>query len=154
MSRREDRAGVDPFDDVGEHGLVHERSCSPEAHGPVSVCLDDLCQCLLSGELFDRGPAHGQDRILEIVRVARSIWKYSGRATVDGQVAAEADLMCTLRAIEPGAAGQVTRRHDMTTNGYNPTAMPGPETRSLPRSPDFTPRSTNGETDGAKTEGD
>ena len=38
---------------------------------------------------------------VEIVRVARSIWKYSGRTTVDGQVAAEADLMFTLRAIEP-----------------------------------------------------
>ncbi len=37
---------------------------------------------------------------------ARSIWKYSGRAMVDGRVAAEADLMCTLRAIEPDAAGQ------------------------------------------------
>jgi len=42
---------------------------------------------------------------LEIVRVARSIWKYSGRTTVEGQVAAEADLMCTLRAIEPPKAG-------------------------------------------------
>lgn len=38
---------------------------------------------------------------VDIVRVARSIWKYSARATVDGQVSAEADLMCTLRAIEP-----------------------------------------------------
>ena len=42
---------------------------------------------------------------VEIVRVSRSIWKYSGRTTVDGQVAAEADLMCTLRAIEPPKAG-------------------------------------------------
>ena len=41
---------------------------------------------------------------VEIRRVARSIWKYAGRATVDGQVAAEAELMCTLREIEPGAA--------------------------------------------------
>jgi 3-hydroxyacyl-[acyl-carrier-protein] dehydratase len=41
---------------------------------------------------------------VEIVRVARSIWKYAGRATVDGQVAAEAELMCTLRAIEPAGA--------------------------------------------------
>ena len=28
----------------------------------------------------------------------------------------------------------------MTTSGYNPTAMPGPETRYFPRIPDFTPR--------------
>lgn len=41
---------------------------------------------------------------VEIVRVARSIWKYSGRTTVDGQIAAEADLMCTLRAIDPPAS--------------------------------------------------
>jgi 3-hydroxyacyl-[acyl-carrier-protein] dehydratase len=41
---------------------------------------------------------------VEITRVARSIWKYSGRATVDGQVAAEADLMCTLRDIDPAPA--------------------------------------------------
>ena len=41
---------------------------------------------------------------VEIVRVSRSIWKYKGRTTVDGQVAAEADLMCTLRAIDPPAA--------------------------------------------------
>ena len=38
---------------------------------------------------------------VEIVRVARSLWKYAGRALVDGQVAAQADLMCTLRDIEP-----------------------------------------------------
>ncbi len=40
---------------------------------------------------------------VEIVRVARSLWKYSGRALVDGQIAAQADLMCTLRDIEPVA---------------------------------------------------
>jgi len=39
---------------------------------------------------------------VEIVRISRSIWKYAGKATVDGQVAAEAELMCTLREIEPG----------------------------------------------------
>ena len=38
---------------------------------------------------------------VEITRVARSIWKYAGRAMVDGQVAAEAELMCTLRQIDP-----------------------------------------------------
>ncbi len=39
---------------------------------------------------------------VEITRVARSLWKYSGRALVDGQLAAEADLMCTLREIDTG----------------------------------------------------
>ena len=39
----------------------------------------------------------------EITRVARSLWKYRGRATVDGQVAVEADLMCARRddRVEP-----------------------------------------------------
>jgi 3-hydroxyacyl-[acyl-carrier-protein] dehydratase len=49
------------------------------------------------------GPGDQLRLEVEITRVARSIWKYSGRATVDGQVAAEADLMCTLRQIEPAA---------------------------------------------------
>ncbi|MCP5264592.1 MAG: 3-hydroxyacyl-ACP dehydratase FabZ [Burkholderiaceae bacterium] len=40
---------------------------------------------------------------VEITRVARSIWKYAGRATVDGQLSAEAELMCTLREIEPAS---------------------------------------------------
>ena len=43
----------------------------------------------------------------------------------------------------------------MTTSGYNPTAMPGPETRYFPRIPDFTPRTSDGIiTDGSKAEGD
>jgi len=37
---------------------------------------------------------------VEIIKVARGIWKYKARATVDGQLAVEADLMCTLRTIE------------------------------------------------------
>jgi 3-hydroxyacyl-[acyl-carrier-protein] dehydratase len=37
---------------------------------------------------------------VEIVKVARGIWKYKASATVDGQLAAEADLMCTLRTVE------------------------------------------------------
>lgn len=38
---------------------------------------------------------------VEITRVARSIWKYQGRASVEGQTTAEAELMCTLREVEP-----------------------------------------------------
>ena len=37
---------------------------------------------------------------VEIVKVARGIWKYKACATVDGQLAVEGDLMCTLRTIE------------------------------------------------------
>jgi 3-hydroxyacyl-[acyl-carrier-protein] dehydratase len=35
---------------------------------------------------------------VEIVRVTRGIWKYKAKATVDGQLAVEGDLMCTLRS--------------------------------------------------------
>ncbi len=34
-----------------------------------------------------------------IERHARGIWKYKGKAMVDGQLAAEADLMCALREV-------------------------------------------------------
>jgi 3-hydroxyacyl-[acyl-carrier-protein] dehydratase len=37
---------------------------------------------------------------VDIVKVARGIWKYKACATVDGQLAVEADLMCTLRTVE------------------------------------------------------
>lgn len=36
----------------------------------------------------------------EIVKVTRGIWKYKVCATVDGQVVLEADLMCTIRAVD------------------------------------------------------
>jgi 3-hydroxyacyl-[acyl-carrier-protein] dehydratase len=44
----------------------------------------------------------GDQLILDIsIKAAkRGIWKYSGLASVDGQMAAEADLLCTLRAAE------------------------------------------------------
>jgi hypothetical protein len=43
----------------------------------------------------------------------------------------------------------------MTTSGYNPTAMPGPETRYFPRIPDFTPPQSDSQvSDGSKAEGD
>ena len=59
---------------------------------------------------------------VEIRRVARSIWKYAGRATVDGQVAAEAELMCTLREIEPAANGPA----DAPAGAQQPPATPTP----------------------------
>ena len=48
-------------------------------------------------------PVEPGDQLLlsvEIVKVARGIWKYKARASVDGQLAVEADLMCTLRSVE------------------------------------------------------
>ncbi|WP_323143407.1 3-hydroxyacyl-ACP dehydratase FabZ [Massilia phyllosphaerae] len=46
---------------------------------------------------------------VEIVRTSRGIWKYKATASVDGKVAVEGDLMCTIRANESAngaAAGQ------------------------------------------------
>ncbi|MBN9462699.1 MAG: 3-hydroxyacyl-ACP dehydratase FabZ [Burkholderiales bacterium] len=61
---------------------------------------------------FKRPVVPGDQLRLEvrIVRIARSIWKYTGKATVDGQVTAEAELMCTLREIDApeGAAARGT----------------------------------------------
>lgn len=44
------------------------------------------------------GPGDQLKMDVEITRVSRGIWKYKAVATVDGQVAVEADLMCTLRS--------------------------------------------------------
>ncbi|CAN5320723.1 3-hydroxyacyl-ACP dehydratase FabZ [soil metagenome] len=41
---------------------------------------------------------------VEIVRHARGLWKYKARGLTDGQVACEADLMCTLREVDPADA--------------------------------------------------
>jgi 3-hydroxyacyl-[acyl-carrier-protein] dehydratase len=45
---------------------------------------------------------------VEIARVARGIWKYNAKATVDGQLAVEGELMCTMRsaADDAKAAGK------------------------------------------------
>jgi 3-hydroxyacyl-[acyl-carrier-protein] dehydratase len=49
-----------------------------------------------------KNPVGAGDQLVlevEVTRQARGIWKYTSRALVDGTVAAEADLMCTIRAI-------------------------------------------------------
>jgi 3-hydroxyacyl-[acyl-carrier-protein] dehydratase len=54
----------------------------------------------IDGARFKR-PVEPGDQIkmdVEIVRCARGIWKYKARASVDGQTAVEADLMCTMRS--------------------------------------------------------
>ncbi|MEN3295211.1 MAG: 3-hydroxyacyl-[acyl-carrier-protein] dehydratase [Burkholderiales bacterium] len=45
---------------------------------------------------------------VEILRVARGIWKYKAQGTVDGQLAVEAELMCTMRSASDASqpAGQ------------------------------------------------
>lgn len=51
---------------------------------------------------FKRPVGPGDQLVMEvsIVMNKRGIWKFAGIAKVDGQVAAEAELMCTVRAIE------------------------------------------------------
>jgi 3-hydroxyacyl-[acyl-carrier-protein] dehydratase len=57
----------------------------------------------IDGARFKRPVVPGDQLRLEveILRFARSISKFRGVATVDGAVAAEAELMCTLREVGP-----------------------------------------------------
>jgi 3-hydroxyacyl-[acyl-carrier-protein] dehydratase len=64
----------------------------------------------IDGARFKR-PVEPGDQLkmeVEILRVARGIWKYSAKATVDGQLAVEGELMCTMRSATDAskAAGQ------------------------------------------------
>jgi 3-hydroxyacyl-[acyl-carrier-protein] dehydratase len=53
----------------------------------------------IDGARFKRPVSPGDQLILkvEIVRNMRGLWKFKAVAEVDGQVAAEAELMCTVR---------------------------------------------------------
>jgi 3-hydroxyacyl-[acyl-carrier-protein] dehydratase len=53
----------------------------------------------IDGARFKRPVSPGDQLVIEvsIVTSKRGIWKYSAQAKVDGQIAAEAELMCTLR---------------------------------------------------------
>ncbi len=61
----------------------------------------------IDGARFKR-PVEPGDQLkmeVEILRQSRGIWKFSAKASVDGQLAVEAELMCTMRSIaEPSAA--------------------------------------------------
>lgn len=46
------------------------------------------------------GPGDQLRMDVEILRNARGIWKYKAVGSVDGQVALEAELMCTIRSVE------------------------------------------------------
>lgn len=53
----------------------------------------------IDGARFKR-PVEPGDQLkmdVEIIRYARSIWKYKAVGSVDGQIAVEAELMCTMR---------------------------------------------------------
>lgn len=56
----------------------------------------------IDGARFKRQVTPGDQLHLnvEVTRFIRGIWKFKAFATVDGQVAAEAELMCTVKQIE------------------------------------------------------
>lgn len=56
----------------------------------------------VDGARFRRPVVPGDQLRLEVTadRISRSICKYTAQATVDGQVAAEAKLMCAIRMLE------------------------------------------------------
>jgi 3-hydroxyacyl-[acyl-carrier-protein] dehydratase len=60
----------------------------------------------IDGARFKRPVLPGDQLVLEvsIARTARQLWKYSGRALVDGQLAAQAELMCTYKMIDEDSA--------------------------------------------------
>lgn len=62
----------------------------------------------IDGARFKRPVMPGDQLVLkiEIVREMRGIWKYRARAEVDGELAAEAELMATLRDNLARDAGQ------------------------------------------------
>lgn len=62
----------------------------------------------IDGVRFKR-PVEPGDQLkmeVEITRVARGIWKYKAKATVDGQLAVEAELMCTMRTVNDVAVAK------------------------------------------------
>ena len=61
----------------------------------------------IDGARFKRpvGPGDQLRLEVEILRFAKSISKFRAVATVDGAVAAEAELMCTLREVAPPQVG-------------------------------------------------
>ena len=73
----------------------------------IPVCILVLKKCkkpddvlfINAAEYFEKGKRQN------FLRQSRGIWKFSAKASVDGQLAVEAELMCTMRSIsEPPAA--------------------------------------------------
>ncbi len=56
----------------------------------------------IDGARFKRPVGPGDQLVMEVSIVAnkRGLWKFAAVAKVDGKIAAEAELMCTVRAIE------------------------------------------------------
>ena len=55
----------------------------------------------IDGARFKRPVVPGDQLRMEatILKVTRGIWKFAAKATVDGQLACEAELMCTLKQL-------------------------------------------------------
>ncbi|PIV87730.1 MAG: 3-hydroxyacyl-[acyl-carrier-protein] dehydratase FabZ, partial [Hydrogenophilales bacterium CG17_big_fil_post_rev_8_21_14_2_50_63_12] len=55
----------------------------------------------IDGARFKRPVQPGDQLRMEasILRVTRGIWKFAAKATVEGQIACEAELMCTLKQL-------------------------------------------------------
>jgi 3-hydroxyacyl-[acyl-carrier-protein] dehydratase len=55
----------------------------------------------IDGARFKRPVGPGDQLMLEVAIQAnrRGIWKFAAQAKVDGQVAAEAEIMCTVRSL-------------------------------------------------------
>jgi 3-hydroxyacyl-[acyl-carrier-protein] dehydratase len=55
----------------------------------------------IDGARFKRPVEPGDQLVMEveILRQSRGIWKFQSKALVDGQLAVEAELMCTMRSI-------------------------------------------------------
>jgi len=56
----------------------------------------------IDGARFKRpvGPGDQLKMDVEIIKVARGIWKYAAKGTVDGQLVVEGELMCTMRTTD------------------------------------------------------
>jgi 3-hydroxyacyl-[acyl-carrier-protein] dehydratase len=56
----------------------------------------------IDGARFKRPVVPGDQLRMEasVLRVMRGIWKFAAKATVDGQLACEAELMCTLKQLD------------------------------------------------------
>jgi 3-hydroxyacyl-[acyl-carrier-protein] dehydratase len=56
----------------------------------------------IDGARFKRPVSPGDQLIIEvsIIVCKRGVWKFAAQAKVDGQIAAEAELMCTVRKLE------------------------------------------------------
>ena len=60
----------------------------------------------IDGARFKRPVMPGDQLIMEvdITRKARGVWKYAATAYVEGTLAAQAELMCTYKMIDPSVA--------------------------------------------------